>query len=658
MTWVGGSTENESNTVASTGLGTIEALNAGYDTWEKAYEAAGGDRSLMVPVGPFKGLSREQVEAKGLAKLNLIDGSVSVEVRGLPRSAGWDVWLVDNGAGSSVIPDEGDTTRLVGSLTLAGASATINAELGSQAFADFDPDLVVVTHKGARPSEEIVLAGTTTLFHRLYRSKATAGRLGVSADAQPVPTPSKDEGFLSGIAKWMGLTAEAQIGPIPNPSTPQQHLITQGRNLFLNERFSGNGRTCATCHREDNNMTIDPDFISTLSINDPLFVAETNPNLARDFENPVLMRKFGLILENVDGFDDLPNKFVMRGVPHLLGLPLSLTPVPGGFDLTTTPPNDRTGWGGDGAPGTGTLREFAIGAVIQHFTKRLDRVPGTDFVLPTAAQLDAIEAFIRSLGRQEEVDTFGMVLKDPVADRGRRLFNSPGSVFGLPNEGAGKCVFCHFNAGANDLGGFNSNFDIGTFLQPDKPATLAGQPNPPDAGFGRTPHPSGGFGTGFFNTPAALEAADTGPYFHDNSVATLEGTIAFYLSPSFRRSDAGIGLGPIELNGTQVTSIAAFLRVLNALENVRSATEIANRAKQSNNSSQARELIVLAINEVEDAIKVLSVPGIHQDARGKLTRALGHLALALVSSSVKSLRDRKIDDALPLLQAARADMIV
>ena len=76
------------------------------------------------------------------------------------------------------------------------------------------------------------------------------------------------------------------------------------------------------------------------------------------------MRKLGLILENPDGFGNLASNFVMRGVPHTLALlQNTLTPVAGGGDGTTTPPNERTGWGGDGAPGTGTLREFIIGAI-------------------------------------------------------------------------------------------------------------------------------------------------------------------------------------------------------------------------------------------------------------------------------------------------------
>src|SRR5262249_2569256 len=158
-------------------------------------------------------------------------------------------------------------------------------------------------------------------------------------------------------------------------------LIAQARDLYLHGKCHGTGRSCGTCHPAANNLTIDPTFISTLPATDPLFVAEFNPDLAQNFENPTLMRKVGLILENVDGFDDLPNKFVMRGVPHTLALRTSLTPVASGGDGTTIPPNQRTGWSGDGAPGGGALRDFATGAVTQHFTKTLNRVAGVDFRL-------------------------------------------------------------------------------------------------------------------------------------------------------------------------------------------------------------------------------------------------------------------------------------
>ena len=89
--------------------------------------------------------------------------------------------------------------------------------------------------------------------------------------------------------------------------------IERGRRIFLEETFDGNGRTCGTCHPAENNFALIPVFNATLPPRDPLFSAEFNSELKENFEKPELMREFGLILENVDGFGDLENKFAMRG---------------------------------------------------------------------------------------------------------------------------------------------------------------------------------------------------------------------------------------------------------------------------------------------------------------------------------------------------------
>ena len=70
--------------------------------------------------------------------------------------------------------------------------------------------------------------------------------------------------MLEKLADFLSPTAQADIGPIPNPSTALEQLITEGRNAFFNGTFNGNGRTCGSCHREENNLTIDPEFIATL----------------------------------------------------------------------------------------------------------------------------------------------------------------------------------------------------------------------------------------------------------------------------------------------------------------------------------------------------------------------------------------------------------
>lgn len=65
-----------------------------------------------------------------------------------------------------------------------------------------------------------------------------------------------------------------------------------------------------------------------------------------------------------------------------------------------SPQGPRTGWSGDGAPLGGSLRRFSVGAVIRHFTLNLNRIPGVDFRLPTEDELNALELFMLSLGRQ------------------------------------------------------------------------------------------------------------------------------------------------------------------------------------------------------------------------------------------------------------------
>ena len=109
-------------------------------------------------------------------------------------------------------------------------------------------------------------------------------------------------------------------------------------------------------------------FVSNLHAsnpNDPLFVFETNPALA-NLEVGDRLFQNGVILENVDGFEDATHKFVLRGVPHVLSMKTSIAADTG--DGTTNPPIERTGWGGDGASADGSLRQFLTGAVTQHYT--------------------------------------------------------------------------------------------------------------------------------------------------------------------------------------------------------------------------------------------------------------------------------------------------
>jgi mono/diheme cytochrome c family protein len=427
--------------------------------------------------------------------------------------------------------------------------------------------------------------------------------------------------------------------PAPPPD-PNAELIARGRQLFFNETFDGNGRTCGTCHPAENNFTLSPSFIAGLPRDNPLFVAEFVPELSENFEKPRLMREFGMILENLDGFGNLDSQFVMRGIPHTQALRTSID----------SPNGPRTGWSGDGAPGDGSLRSFATGAVIQHFTKTLNRVAGVDFRLPTNDELDALEAFQLSLGRQQDL-TLPLPLKGTVAKRGQELF--------LDNDVA-KCNICHSNAGANAaLGGTgpnNADFNTGVEDLPDQPARLTGEFVPRDDGFG-TP------GDSTFNVPPLVEAAASGPFFHNNSVETIEGAVAFYDGESFNNSPSGRFLAStdpegegIELDATQIVEIAAFLRVLNALENARKSTELLQQciaAISQNREEDCTQLLQDASLQLDTGIRVLTEGGLHPTAVLFFRKALKEVGDALGRSGDQN----RVRKALLQLELARADMV-
>jgi len=352
--------------------------------------------------------------------------------------------------------------------------------------------------------------------------------------------------------------------------------VGEGGDLFFRGTFSGNGRSCGTCHSVEDNQTIGPNFIATLPDTDPLFVAEFDPDLAQ-LEIPQLLRDYGLILENVDGREDPTHKFVMRGTPASISLQTTID-HPAGSPL----PENPLGNSGDGAF-AGTLNSFPTGATMQHFTKTLNRVDGVDFVLPTQQELDLMEAFMLQLGRTQDIDLQSVTMSNSNAEAGRQIFLNDGSNTTIA---AGKCAICHSNAGARHRDGGNRNFNIGIEQVPHPARALI--PFPFDGGFGKGDNGDGTFGDGTFNTPPLVEAADSGPWFHNNVIDNLEDAVAYFSSSYFANSPAAdpvTGVGPISLLPTESDQVAAFLRVINASFNLDITTQRTAAAISLENSS-------------------------------------------------------------------------
>ena len=338
----------------------------------------------------------------------------------------------------------------------------------------------------------------------------------------------------------------------------------------------------------------------------------------------------------------------------------------------------------------------------QHFPVTQARINGADFRLPSAAELDALEAFQLALGRQQEVIIATLKLRDPRVKLGRDLFNRldtgnpPKPTISLgpnpapqgPRLPAGKCALCHQNAGANlNTKAFtelfasigqpvptvtgNANFATGVNDLGALPANiLDAAHNPRDGGFGKIPHdgitklpqignvacanPRGGFGVvtlpgGFlppglceedFNVPPLIEAADTPPFFHNNAVNTIEAAVGFYNDDTLNNSVGGQLLKALDTNGvgirldtTQVTAVASFLRVLNALENIRQARETLNGAiaeilLHGFDGANVTTLLDNTRAEIEDAMEVLKDGHLHSAAVSQLRLAFNIMSLS------------------------------
>ncbi|MFQ5972471.1 MAG: hypothetical protein ACE5Q3_09060 [Alphaproteobacteria bacterium] len=621
----------------SSGIGNVSALQRAYDRWATDYARGGGDEALGLSLGYSKGLSTEFTKAHGRARLDLADGSVFVEVSDLPREKAFDVWLVDNrsGPGRSVKPEDGDAMLRLGRLAPEADNASLETRLEGVEAGGFEIDMVVVAEAGHEPGDAGLLFGSPSLFQKLYYNDRRGWYASLGG--------RKSQPAIADLAFLVPRPAYAAKG-----ASNLHALVRRGENLFFNHTFEGNGRTCGTCHPRENNFTLDPAFIETLPDDDPLFVAEFNPDLAQ-LENPRLMREFGLILENVDGFEMPTAKFVMRGVPHTLALGTSIeNGIPDG---TEGLPDDNTGWDSGGAPGGGSLRDFATGAVVQHFTKTLNRIPGQDFRLPNDSELDALEAFQLSLGRQEELDLGSLVLLSDKAASGLQVFLNQG-----------KCNACHLNAGANSLNPIsmtiaNQNFDTGVenFVHPAD-SLIPPEPRPRDGGFGRNGALDMGFGNGEFATPPLVEAADSPPFFHNNAVDTIEDAVRFYNSKAFNSSPSTEFLGSIVLSETEVQQVAAFLRVINAVENIGYAITTEQNAMGIRARARARELLRFALHETTDAYDVLLVGSLHPDATSYLGDAMNCLESA-IQAKKHTQRAQLIEECIDYQESALAVMV-
>jgi hypothetical protein len=104
-----------------------------------------------------------------------------------------------------------------------------------------------------------------------------------------------------------------------------------------------------------------------------------------------------------------------------------------------------------------------------------------------------------------------------------------------------------------------------------------------------------------------------------------------------------------------VEAVAAFLRVLNALENIRSTLVLMNFVLEARAGADTeRDLLKLALAEEGDVVKVLEPAGLHPQAVEHIKRAIHHTRLAANGGTQRNFYVRQ---AIADVHLARRDLV-
>lgn len=355
-------------------------------------------------------------------------------------------------------------------------------------------------------------------------------------------------------------------------SSAPTSTVNEGRRLFRKETFGGNGRTCETCHSASTG-TLSPENVQELLTKDP-----SNPLFLHDglddgvsgtsrIAEHATIRVVRPLPPNVRIAEDpsATSVVLLRGIPGTVNTP-ALDPALM-YDLRAR-----------------TLSDQALGAIHDHAQNTVE---------PTEEELALIAEFQRTDKRffsSDVLQEFASGGPAPVLPPGKTKSEQRGRLMFVeteftPGSTNGICALCHAGPMLNQTSPFNfgappgariANIGVSernllnlpeyTFLIDDgfgdvqavkmpDPGIPLTHPRPPGVPPPFVRHPA--FFAGMFKIPSLWGVRKTAPYFHDNSVKTLEELAAFYTDMFANNPDF-----PVQLTAQDEADMVAYLKLL------------------------------------------------------------------------------------------------
>jgi hypothetical protein len=405
--------------------------------------------------------------------------------------------------------------------------------------------LVFVVLLAGSAGDHVTLAARSIHFMTPSSRSPVASRTRAIWNVKAVQTPAK--------------LAQGQGGSVGN----------EGRRLFDEETFGGNGRTCLTCHSRTTGTVSPADAEQRFAADpaDPLFVADGSDDgfghgVSRMLADATVLMRIPLP-QNVTLKDDPDTRFVTlkRGIPTTLNTP-ALDPV---LMLDGRQPD---------------LPSQAAGAINDHAQ---NTIPPTTRQLSLIARFQLTDRFFSSIALRNFANG-AVVPQLPLGRtaserRGRRFFEN------IPPDATGKdglCAGCHsgpmlnetnaelakilpippgtrfqsvlvseFNAAANTPITF-------VFTNPDNTQTELTTPDPGRALITGVGQEFGSFdNVNAFKIPTLWGVRKTAPYFHDNDAKTLEAVALHY-----RNFFVVVTGGFLFLDDQDLADMVAFMKLL------------------------------------------------------------------------------------------------
>ncbi len=347
----------------------------------------------------------------------------------------------------------------------------------------------------------------------------------------------------------------------------------EGRRLFRNETFGGNGRTCETCHSRRTGTVSPAEVQERLrdDPNDPLFLHDGLDDgvygTSRITEHATI-RVVRPLPPNIRIAEEpwATSVVLLRGIPGTLNTP-ALDPALM-YDLRAL-----------------TLEAQALDAIHDHAQNTVE---------PAQEELEQIAEFQRTNSRffsSDELEDFANGGPPPVLPPGKTASQKRGRLMFVeapfqPGSTQGICALCHTGPMLNHIGQIGAavvggrpgsrianigvsernllNLPVRTFLidngfgdvrsvvTPD-PGLVLTNPRPAELPPVSVRHPA--FFVNFFKIPSLWGVKETAPYFHDNHAKTLEELAAFYTNMFAETFD-------LHLTPRDQKDMVAYLRLL------------------------------------------------------------------------------------------------